>query len=176
PSPTRPLDSSSSQSTSLRILSQKQISRLAMAELSTIYDYMRSYAPLLGERILREFPALQQFEDAVSPRLEQLLRRPKPAQSVAIMGVVKRWQHARTAMFVAECGTGKTLMSLAAIHVHSAGKPYTALAMVPPHLVEKWAREAFLTIPGIRVFLIDDLRNGGDEKSPHGINEVRLKS
>jgi len=60
--------------------------------------------------------------------------------------------------------------------VHSAGKPYTALAMVPPHLVEKWAREAFLTIPGLRVFLIDDLRNGGDEKSPHGINEVRLKS
>lgn len=146
-----------------------------MAELSTIYDYMRSYAPLLGERILQEYPALQQFDDALSPCLERLLRKPKPAQSVAIMGVVKRWQHARTAMFVAECGTGKTLMSLAAVHVHSAGKPYTALAMVPPHLVEKWAREAFLTIPGIRVFLIDDLRNGGDEKSPHGVNEVRLK-
>jgi superfamily II DNA or RNA helicase len=147
-----------------------------MAELSTIYDYMRSYAPLLGERILQEYPALQQFDDAVSPRLEQLLRRPKPAQNVAIMGVVKRWQRARTAMFVAECGTGKTLMSLAAVHVHSVGKPYTALAMVPPHLVEKWAREAFLTIPGIRVFLIDDLRNGGEDKAPHGINEVRLKS
>ncbi|PYP92034.1 MAG: hypothetical protein DMG65_05285 [Candidatus Angelobacter sp. Gp1-AA117] len=147
-----------------------------MDELSTIYDYMRSYASLLGERILQEYPALQQFDDPICPRLEQLLRRPKPAQNVAIMGVVKRWQRARTAMFVAECGTGKTLMSLAAIHVHSAGKPYTALAMAPPHLVEKWAREAFLTIPGIRVFLIDDLRNGGDEKSPHGINEVRLKS
>ncbi len=147
-----------------------------MDQLSTIYDYMRSYAPLLGQRILQEYPALQQFDDPVSPRLEQLLRTPKPAQNVAIMGVVKRWQRARTAMFVAECGTGKTLMSLAAIHVHSAGKPYTALAMVPPHLVEKWAREAFLTIPGIRVFLIDDLRNGGDEKSPHGINEVRLRS
>src|SRR6201998_445893 len=111
--------------------------RLPMAELSTIYDYMRSYAPLLGERILQEYPALQQFEDPVSPRLERLLRRPKPAQNVAIMGVVKRWQRARTAMFVAECGTGKTLMSLAAVDVHSAGKPYTALAMVPPHLVEK---------------------------------------
>ncbi|MBZ5505120.1 MAG: hypothetical protein LAO78_06515 [Acidobacteriia bacterium] len=147
-----------------------------MDELSTIYDYMRSYASLLGERILQEYPALQQFDDPVSPRLQHLLRRPKPAQNVAIMGVVKRWQRARTAMFVAECGTGKTLMSLAAVHVHSAGQPYTALAMVPPHLVEKWAREAFLTIPGIRVFLIDDLRNGGDEKSPHGINEVRLKS
>jgi hypothetical protein len=28
-----------------------------MDELSTIYDYMRSYAPLLGERILQEYPA-----------------------------------------------------------------------------------------------------------------------
>jgi len=49
------------------------------------------------------------------------------------------------------------------------------LAMVPPHLVETWAREAFLTLPGIRVFLLDDLRNGGDENTPHGVNEVRLK-
>ena len=47
--------------------------------------------------------------------------------------------------------------------------------MVPPHLVEKWAREAFLTLPGIRVFLIDDLRNGGDENKAHGVNEVRLR-
>jgi superfamily II DNA or RNA helicase len=84
------------------------------------------------------------------------------------MGVVKRWERARTAMVVAECGTGKTLISLGAIHVHSGGHPYNALAMVPPHLVEKWAREAFLTIPGIRVFLIDDLRNGGNGNTPHG--------
>ena len=46
-----------------------------MDELSTIYDYMRSYAPLLGERILQEYPALQQFDDPICPRLEQLLRR-----------------------------------------------------------------------------------------------------
>jgi hypothetical protein len=51
-------------------------------------------------------------------------------------------------MVVAECGTGKTLISLGAIHVHCGGSPVTTLAMVPPHLVEKWAREAFLTLPG----------------------------
>src|SRR6266496_3184183 len=78
-------------------------------------------------------------------------------------------------MVVAECGTGKTLISLGAIHVHSDGNPFTALAMVPPHLVEKWAREAFFTLPGVRVFLIDDLRNGGDENRSHGVNEVRLR-
>jgi hypothetical protein len=146
-----------------------------MPELSTIYDYMRAHASLLGERILQEFPALHQFDDSVSPRIENLLRKPFPAQTIAIMGVAKRWLEARPAMVVAECGTGKTLISLGAIHVHSAGKPFTSLAMAPPHLVEKWAREAFLTLPGIRVFLIDDLRNGGDENKSHGVNEVRLK-
>ena len=104
-----------------------------------------------------------------------LLRKPFPAQTIAIMGLAKRWQQARTGMVVAECGTGKTLISLGAIHVHSEGRPFTALAMVPPHLVEKWAREAFLTLPGVRVFLIDDLRNGGDENKSHGVNEVRLR-
>lgn len=146
-----------------------------MPELSTIYDYMRANASLLGARILHEYPALHQFDDPVSPRIEGLLRKPFPAQTIAIMGIAKRWRQARTGMVIAECGTGKTLISLGAIHVHSEGKPSTSLAMVPPHLVEKWAREAFLTLPGVRIFLIDDLRNGGDENKSHGVNEVRLR-
>jgi len=146
-----------------------------MRELSTIYDYMRANACLLAGRILQEYPALHQFDDPISPRIEGLLRKPFPAQNMAIMGLAKRWQEARTGMVVAECGTGKTLISLGAIHVHSEERPFTALAMVPPHLVEKWAREAFLTLPGVRVFLIDDLRNGGDENKSHGVNEVGLR-
>jgi superfamily II DNA or RNA helicase len=47
--------------------------------------------------------------------------------------------------------------------------------MVPLHLVEKWAREAFVTLPGVRVFFIDDLRNGVDENKCHGVNEVRFR-
>lgn len=143
--------------------------------ITDIYSYMRAWSQQLGQRILQEYPALHGFEDATSPRIGALLRRPFPAQSIAIMGVAKRWQQARTATVVAECGTGKTLISLGAVHVHSEGRPYTALAMVPPHLVEKWAREAILTIPGIRVFLIDGMRNINDERAPQGINEVHLK-
>lgn len=56
-----------------------------MPELCTIYDYMRANAGLLGMRILQQFPALQQIDDPDSPRIEGLLRRPFPAQSVAIM-------------------------------------------------------------------------------------------
>ena len=78
-----------------------------MPQLSTIYDYMRAHSTLLGERILQEYPALHQFNDAVPPRIEQLLRKPFPAQIIAIMGLAKRWQQARTGMVVAECGSGK---------------------------------------------------------------------
>ena len=91
------------------------------------------------------------------------------------MGVSKRWQLARNANVVAECGSGKTLIALGSMLVHSAGRPYSGLVMAPPHLVEKWARETFLTLPQVRVFLIDDMRNGGDPTQPHGINEVRLR-
>src|SRR5258708_3702078 len=146
---------------------RKERASMRHDNITDIYTYMRAHASLLGERILQEYPALHQFDDPVSPRIEELLRTPFPAQTIAIMGVAKRWQRARTGMVVAECGTGKTLISLGAIHVHSEGGPFTSLAMVPPHLVEKWAREAFLTLPGVRVFLIDDLRNGGDETTPH---------
>ena len=146
-----------------------------MPVLCSIYDYMRAYATMLGERILKEYPALHRIEDPVSPRMSELLRKPFPAQRIAAMGLAKRWLYARTGMVVAECGTGKTLISLGAMHVHSNGRPFNAIAMVPPHLVEKWAREAFLTLPGIRVFVIDDFRNGGDEGKAHGVNEVQLR-
>jgi len=146
----------------------------AIPQLDTIFDYMKRFSAELGDRILHDYPALQDFQDPVSPRVKELLRRPFPAQAIALMGVSKRWQQWKTAAIVAECGTGKTLMSLGAIHVHANGAPYTTIAMVPPHLVEKWAREAIQTIPGIRVFMVDDLRNGGDEKIPHGVNEVKL--
>jgi len=72
-----------------------------MPELSTIYDYMRVHANLLGTRILEQFPALHQVQDPFSPRIEALLRNPFPAQAVAIMGLAKRWQQARTGMVVA---------------------------------------------------------------------------
>jgi Helicase conserved C-terminal domain len=144
--------------------------------ITDIATYFRMFADELGGRILRTYPPLQGVEDPPSPLLGQLLRRPFPAQTLAIMGVVKRWNEARTAAVIAECGTGKTLISLAAAHVHSAGRPFTALAMVPPQLVEKWAREAFRTLPRIRVFFIDGLRAQTSANGHAGVNEVKLRN
>lgn len=144
-------------------------------DIDSISSYLRTWAPELGERILQTHPPLHGFEDAVSERVGQLLRKPFPAQTLAIMGVVKRWTEARGAAVIAECGTGKTLISLGAVHVHSERKAFTALAMVPPQLVEKWAREAFVTLPRVRVFLIDGLRTQTSSAGHAGVNEVRLR-
>jgi hypothetical protein len=143
--------------------------------IDSISAYLRAWSSELGERILQTFPPLHGFNDAPSPAIAQLLRKPFPAQTLAIMGVVKRWKEACGAAVIAECGTGKTLISLGAVHVHSHRKPFTALAMVPPQLVEKWAREAFLTLPRVRVFFIDGLRTATSSAAHAGVNEVRLR-
>ena len=140
-----------------------------------IPTYLRVFANEMGERILQSFRPLHGPQEPPSPLLAKLLRRPYPSQAVAVMGVVKRLAEARSAAVVAECGTGKTLISLASIYVAAEGKPFTAIAMAPPHLTMKWCREALQTIPRLRVFLIDGLRNT-NSTSPNGIHEVKLRS
>ena len=144
--------------------------------MTSINDYLRRYGSALGHRVLAQFPPLHAPEDPRAEDLRQLKRRPFPAQALAIMGIVKRWREARCAAAVAECGTGKTLISLGSVYAHAEGRPFTALAMVPPQLVEKWARECFLTIPGVRVFVIDGVRNGVGSNGFSGVNEVRLRN
>jgi hypothetical protein len=92
------------------------------------------------------------------------------------MGLVRRWQQARAGAVIAECGTGKMLISLGAVQTHAEDRPFTALAMVPPQLVEKWCREAILTLPRVRVFIIDGLRTPTNSNSHHGVNEVKLRT
>ena len=147
-----------------------------MSAPNSMHDYLRMFAGELGERILQSYPALQKADDSLSPRLATLLRKPFPAQAVAAMGIAKKWETDRSAAVIAECGTGKTLISLAALHVHSDGRPFTAIVMAPGHITLKWCKEALETIPRLRVFLIDGLRDRvRDSSAPCGVNEVRLR-
>jgi hypothetical protein len=146
-----------------------------MQNLTSLQNYLATHSEEIGTRILSSYPALFGTDESPSPLLSQMLRTPYPAQTLAIMGVSRRWELARNSNVVAECGAGKTLIALGSMLVHSAERPFTALVMAPPHLVEKWARETFLTLPHVRVFLVDDMRNGGNPREPHGINEVRLR-
>jgi hypothetical protein len=143
--------------------------------METTFDYLRTYATLLGSRILETYPPLQSTKDPVAPRIATLLRKALPAQALAITGTAKYLRKAKAARIVAECGAGKTYMALGAIHVLAEGSPSTTLVMCPSHITHKWAREALLTVPRARTFLIEDMRNGGDPKKPHGICEVKLR-
>ena len=147
-----------------------------MSVPETIADYLRTYAAELGARILKTLPPLHGVDDPPSPLIDQLLRRPFPAQTLAIQGIVRHWQQARAAAVIAECGTGKTLISLGAIHTHAAGRAYTALVMAPGHVTDKWCRETLLTLPRVRVFVIDGLRNSANHCGHHhGVTEVKLR-
>jgi hypothetical protein len=143
--------------------------------METTFDYLRTHASELGSRILETYPPLQGTKDSVAPRIATLLRKALPAQALAITGTAKYLRKAKAARIVAECGAGKTYMALGTIHVLAEGRPSTTLVMCPSHITHKWAREALLTVPRARTFLIEDMRNGGDPKKPHGICEVKLR-
>jgi hypothetical protein len=145
-----------------------------MAALTTTFDYLREFASSLGTRIEEAFQPLHKPSDTPSPLLLALKRKPLPAQTLAIMATAKFLIKGKAAKMVAECGTGKTLMSLATCYVHANGKHFTAITMCPPHLPKKWAREAFLTLPDIRVFIVESMRNNADIRKPQGIVEVVL--
>ncbi|WP_420238386.1 DEAD/DEAH box helicase family protein [Telmatobacter bradus] len=140
-----------------------------------VYGYLRTHAAELGSRILETYPPLQGTKDPVAPRIATLLRKALPAQALAITGTAKYLRKAKAARIVAECGAGKTYMALGTIYVLAEGRPSTTLVMCPSHITHKWAREALLTVPRARTFLIEDMRNGGDPKKPHGICEVKLR-
>ena len=90
-----------------------------MAPITDIPTYLRAHARELGDRILQSYPPLCAIDDPPSPTINRLLRKPYPAQTLAIVGQVRRWQQARAGAVIAECGTGKTLISLGAVYTHA---------------------------------------------------------
>src|SRR2546427_10847708 len=100
---------------------------------TNINNYLRQFAYQLEERILQQFPPLHQPGEPLPAELARLRRTPYPAQALAIAGIAKRWEaeNSAGAAAIAECGTGKTLISLGAMFVHSGGKPFTALVRAP---------------------------------------------
>src|ERR1700730_16883131 len=80
------------------------------------YEYLRTFSQELGARIVEMYPPLQGPNDPLPPALKTLLRQPLPAQALTISGVSKHLKTARSAIIVGECGTGKTLMSVAVAH------------------------------------------------------------
>ena len=84
--------------------------------ITDIHTYLRTFSQELGARIVEMYPPLQGPNDPIPPAIKTLLRQPLPAQALTIAGVAKHLKTARSAIIVGECGTGKTLMSVAVAH------------------------------------------------------------
>lgn len=97
-----------------------------MPPIDCIGAHLEHDSAALGSAVPSQFPPLHLPSDPVRPARTRLRRQPFPAQRLAIMGTVRRWQQSRCAAALAECGTGKPLVSLV-----------NALAMIPLQLVEK---------------------------------------
>ena len=63
--------------------------------METTFDYLRQFGPALAERILETYPPLQSIKDTIAPSLASLLRKPLPAQAVAITGTAKYLRNAK---------------------------------------------------------------------------------
>src|SRR5260370_10497712 len=126
--------------------------------VDTYYEYLRTFWQEFGARIVEMYPPLQGPNDPLPASLMTLLRQPLPAQVLTISGVAKHLKTARSAIIVGECGTGKTLMSVAVAHAvahtHSEGRPYAAICMCSPHLQFNRAREVLATITRAKYLLI----------------------
>jgi superfamily II DNA or RNA helicase len=150
--------------------------------LTNVFEYMRKFSGPMGERIMQAYPPLHAPGEPASPRIAELKRPPLAAQELAIMGTAKYLKNNDAAKVIAEMGCGKTYMGLGSCYVHADGKQHSGVVMCPPHLVLKWAREIFITVPNTRVFLIEDMRNlpihdskklADARKKPHGVVEVK---
>jgi hypothetical protein len=127
-------------------------------KIQTLDDYLLANGALLGKQAERSLKPLHVPGRDHVPALH-LLRDPFEAQAHVITAARKALQRQKALLLVGEMGTGKTLMGLAAVHTHAAGRPYRALVFCPGQLVPKWAREIRETILGAAVIPIESWKN-----------------
>jgi len=131
-----------------------------LEQVKSVTDYLKLYGKELAEKISKEAKPLFDPGDPWDEKMQDLLRKPYQAQGDTIMGVVKALQGRKGVLIVSEMGTGKTLMSLSAIHLSENGKgPSRTLVMCPGHLVNKWRSEIQKTIPNTKATIVRKLKD-----------------
>jgi hypothetical protein len=126
-------------------------------EVKTLEEYLLAHGPLLGRQAERSLNPLHIPGRHPLPTLD-LLRTPFEAQAHVIEAAQQALRRQKSILLVGEMGTGKTLMGIAAVHAHAAGRPYRALVFCPGQLVNKWGREIRETVPGAAVIQIENWR------------------
>jgi len=124
-------------------------------DIVTLDQYLMAYGTILGQQAQQNLnPLHDPTKEPNHPVIQKLLRKPYAPQAGLITGVAKTLKLQKSLILVGECGTGKTLMGMAAVHCHANGRPYRALVFAPGQLVRKWKREIEQTIPDCYVQII----------------------
>jgi SNF2 family DNA or RNA helicase len=112
----------------------------------TLASYLETYGALVADRARQAFEPLH--VPSMDPPVSLQLKRPMlPAQAHVVTAAVKTLRHQKAVFIAAEMGTGKTQIGACTVHAHATGKPYRAIVMAPPHLVEIWRAELTAIFP-----------------------------
>ena len=99
-----------------------------ISSIGTIGEYVQSFSLGLAAKVASQCAPLHDPEKQPHhPIIAKLATKPFPRQSDLITACVKSLSKNKLAILACRMGTGKTLGSIATVHCHAEGKPYTAL-------------------------------------------------
>lgn len=110
-------------------------------------DFLENYKEELKDKVLNKLDPVYKGDVL---NFSGLKRNPIKAQAKAVSALVKGYRSGKNSLFlIGEMGVGKTFMALATAYLVGAKR---ILVMCPPHLVQKWIREAEMTIPDVKTY------------------------
>lgn len=124
-------------------------------ETIKLADFLEEWGDTLKAQVLRNMQPVysgkteDEWDRQARGQLQNLLRTAFPGQiTKGILPVAKAFYHAdnKAAFLVGEMGSGKSFMGLAVLYLMPQ-KNKRVLIQCPGHLVQKWIREAKMTIP-----------------------------
>jgi hypothetical protein len=138
-----------------------------------VESFLRRHVDVFKQYIADHF---KPYGDTVTPAEERVLDTlslDKQLPGVAKRGLLPRQREDAVALtravrrygvghLVAEMGFGKSRVSLAAVELMGA---YPALVICPPHLVDKWVREARGAVPGAEAHVVESIGELEDLRS-----------
>jgi hypothetical protein len=133
----------------LNELLQKYGSAIAKSAESVLVPHHKSGAPL------PDLSELEAYRSTATGRPFKFFDSQRETIAGALAGLHVR----KRVWMVADCGTGKSAMSLATAWALLKHKPFRILVLCPSHLVRKWERECECLLPGVACKII---RSFGD--------------
>src|SRR5262245_61825715 len=139
-----------------------------MSRIQTIDQYFSEFGPNMAAKAMSLLSPLHMPGRDPLPDFDGLHRQPYDAQAHAAAALIAALDEQHSALLAAEMGSGKSLMGMAAVHLHAARSrrqggsngQYRALVLCPDHLVPKWREEIQITIEGSKVTTFDDSGGG----------------